>query len=76
MCIAFILAGLITIITGLSYAELSGRMPQNGSAYVFVYSVVGELPGFMAGWNSFLSYGMSGSLLSIALGKHLVDILG
>jgi len=27
VCIAFILSGLITIITGLSYAELSGWMP-------------------------------------------------
>lgn len=42
---------------------------------MFVYSVVGELPGFLAGWNSTLSYGASGSLLAIVLGKYTVEIL-
>lgn len=42
---------------------------------MFVYSIVGELPGFIAGWNSTLSYGASGALLAIALGKYLIGIL-
>ena len=42
---------------------------------MFVYSIVGELPGFLAGWNSTLSYGASGGLLAIVLGKYLVGIL-
>ena len=40
-----------------------------------MYSIVGELPGFITGFNSTLSYGASGGLLAIALGKYLVGIL-
>lgn len=52
--VAFIVSGVIAILTGLSFAELAGRLPFNGSAYTYVYTSMGEFPGFVIGWNQTL----------------------
>ena len=66
MFIAFGITGFVTIFTGLCYAEFSGRMPFNGSAYSYAYTCVGEYGGWILGWNTSLSYGISGGLLAKA----------
>jgi len=48
----------------LSFAELAGRMPFNGSAYTYVYTSMGEFPGFIIGWNQTLRYGICGGVLA------------
>jgi APA family basic amino acid/polyamine antiporter len=39
--ISFIIAGIAALLSALSLAEMSARMPSSGSAYTYVY--VGEL---------------------------------
>ena len=54
--VSFILAGKAATLSGLCYAELSGRVPRAGSAYSFAYATVGELISFVIGWNLILEY--------------------
>lgn len=75
MCLAFILSGIIAIFTGLSFAELAGRMPFNGSAYTYVYTSMGEFPGFIIGWNQTLRYGICGGVLARAWAEYLFGLL-
>ena len=51
VCVSFILAGIVAIFTGLTFAELSGRVPFSGSAYSYVYVSFGEYPAWITGWN-------------------------
>lgn len=75
VCVAFLLAGFIAIFTGLSFAEFSGRMPFNGSAYSYVYASMGEFPAFIIGWNQSLRYGICGAVLARAWAEYIFGLL-
>ncbi|HEX6283177.1 MAG TPA: amino acid permease, partial [Nitrososphaera sp.] len=51
MWIAFIIATVIAICTGLSYAELSSMFPKSAAAYVYIKNAFGNnAAAFIAGW--------------------------
>ena len=50
----WIVAGLITIMGALSYAELAAMMPQAGGQYVYLREAYGSLWAFLYGWTFFL----------------------
>jgi APA family basic amino acid/polyamine antiporter len=47
VAISFLIGGIISFITALSFAELSSRIPTNGGQYSYVYIYYGELLGWM-----------------------------
>ena len=52
--LAWLLAGVLTIIAALSYGELAGMMPKAGGQYVYLREAYGSLVGFLFGWTTFL----------------------
>lgn len=64
VCISFLLSGIVAILTGLVFAEMSGRVPFSGGAYSYVYISLGEFPAWLIGWSSILRYGMAGCSLA------------
>src|SRR5438552_11265185 len=46
-------AGLMTVLGALSYAELAAMMPHAGGQYVFLREAYRPLFGFLYGWTSF-----------------------
>ena len=49
-------------------------MPYNGSAYTYVYTSMGELPGFVIGWNQTLRYGICAGVLARAWAEYLFGL--
>ena len=47
--VSWLVGGVICAISGMSYAEMSARLPSAGSTYAYVYYAMGELPAFVAG---------------------------
>src|SRR4051794_41493016 len=57
--ISFALAGVTCLFSALSYGELASSIPVSGSAYTYGYATMGELVGWIIGWDLILEYGVS-----------------
>jgi APA family basic amino acid/polyamine antiporter len=66
------LAGFMTVVGALSYAELAGMMPQAGGQYVYLREAYSPLWGFLYGWTLFLVI-QTGSIAAVGVvfGKYL-----
>lgn len=53
LLLAWLLAGVITLLGALSYGELAGMMPKAGGQYVYIQKAFGKLTGFVYGWTVF-----------------------
>lgn len=51
--VAWLVAGLLTVLAALSYGELSGMMPKAGGQYVYIQRAFGRLTAFLYGWTVF-----------------------
>ena len=73
--ISFLVSGAIAMTTAMMYAELSSRIPINGSAFAYTYVTFGELPAWIVGWNLNLRYGGSASGLARGAASYLNGLL-
>jgi basic amino acid/polyamine antiporter, APA family len=63
--LAWLLGGLVTLVSALSYAELGTLFPNTGGYYVYLRKAYGKPIAFLSGWmNFFLS--SSGSITTLA----------
>jgi APA family basic amino acid/polyamine antiporter len=76
LCLGFLFSGMIALCTAVMYAELSSRLPVNGSAFAFTYATFGELPAWLVGWNLNLRYGISSSGLARGISSYFVGLMG
>ncbi|MDP3920618.1 MAG: amino acid permease [Candidatus Omnitrophota bacterium] len=63
--LAWVAGGVITLLGGLCYAELSSSFPQTGGTYVYLRESYGRLAGFLYGWVEILIL-RAGSLAGVA----------
>lgn len=63
--LSYLLAGLASAFSALSYAELASSIGGCGSAYGYAYAGFGELIAWIIGWDLLLEYGMSCSAVAI-----------
>lgn len=64
--LAWVIGGLVTLISGLCYAELGAMMPKAGGSYVYLREAYGKAVAFMSGFSGFI-LGSSGSIAALAL---------
>ncbi|MCP8312888.1 MAG: amino acid permease [archaeon] len=64
--LAFLLASITYIMTGLCYAELASSYPVAGGAQFFSMRAFGNFHGFLAGWGLMLDYTVDIALFSLA----------
>jgi len=51
--VAWVVAGLLTVLAALSYGELAGMMPKAGGQFVYLQRAYGKLTAFLYGWTAF-----------------------
>ena len=70
--LTFALNGVIALMTGLSYAELSSAIPKAGGAYNFARVGFSKGISFLAGWMEWFASSMAGSLYSVAFATYVI----
>ncbi len=63
----WIVAGLLSLLGALAYAELGAMMPSTGGQYVFLREAFGPMWGFLCGWSFFLA-ARCGGIAVVAVG--------
>ncbi len=70
--LAWLAAGLLSLVGALTYAELGAMMPEAGGEYVFLREAYGDLPAFLFGWSSVMLIASGGlAAVSTALASFL-----
>lgn len=54
--IGFVIGGIMVFFVGLTYAELTGAMPQCGGEHVFSHRAMGSMGSFVCTWAIILGY--------------------
>jgi APA family basic amino acid/polyamine antiporter len=69
-------AGVLSLLGALTYAELGAMKPEAGGLYAYLRDAFGPLPAFLYGWASFLVIA-SGSIaaLAVAFSNYLQPLL-
>ena len=73
--LSFALAGITCLFSALSYGELASSIPVSGSAYTYGYATLGELVGWIIGWDLILEYGVSVAAVAVGWGGYLQSLL-
>lgn len=73
--LVWIAGGLITLMSGVCYAELGAMMPKAGGSYVYLREAYGERTAFVSGFSSFvLSASASIAALAVAFASALSTV--
>jgi len=75
LVLAFLLNGIVTTFTALSYAELGSAFPEAGGGYLWVKEGMGGTQGFLAGWMSWFAHAVACSLYGLGFGRFAVEIV-
>lgn len=64
--LVWVVAGVLSLLGALTYAELGAMKPEAGGLYAFIRDAFGPLPAFLYGWTSFFVIA-SGSVATLAV---------
>jgi APA family basic amino acid/polyamine antiporter len=64
---AFLVCGIIVIITGYAAGYVTAAMPRSGGGYVTISRVIHPVVGYTAGWLMFLAEAFSYGLIGVAV---------
>ncbi|MDY6780078.1 MAG: APC family permease, partial [Halobacteria archaeon] len=73
--LVFVLNGVLTSFTALSYAELASAIPKSGGGYAFVREIFGDLSSFVMGWMLWFAYMIAGALYALGFAPNFLELL-
>src|SRR5579864_1655971 len=62
---SFVVAGFACAMAALCYAEFAAMIPIAGSAYSYSYATMGELVGWIIGWDLVLEYAVGAAAVAV-----------
>jgi len=65
------IAALVSLLTGLTAAELSRMYPRSGGVYIFAREAISDFSGFLVGWVWLFSNIVAGATVAVGFGHYL-----
>lgn len=75
LILSFVVAGVVSGLAALCYAEFASVVPIAGSAYTYSYATLGELIAWIIGWDLILEYAVGAAAVSIGWSGYFTDLL-
>jgi APA family basic amino acid/polyamine antiporter len=75
LTISFVVAGIVSALAALCYAEVSSKVPISGSAYTYTYATLGEFAAWIIGWSLVLEYALGAATVSVGWSGYFTYIL-
>lgn len=72
--ISFLIAGVVSLLAGLCYAELASGVPTAGSAYSYAYVSIGEIAAWIIGWDLVLEFALGASVVARGWSGYLQNL--
>jgi APA family basic amino acid/polyamine antiporter len=73
--LSMVLAGLVSALAGLCYAEFASTVPVAGSAYTYGYATLGEFVAWIIGWDLVLEYALGAATVAVGWSGYVVSFL-
>ena len=73
--LSMVVAGVVSALAGLCYAELASTVPIAGSAYTYAYATLGEIIAWIIGWDLILEYALGAATVAVGWSGNLVSLL-
>ena len=72
--ISFIVAGVVSLLAALCYAEMASSVPAAGSAYTYAYATIGEVFAWIIGWDLILEFALGASVVARGWSGYLANL--
>jgi APA family basic amino acid/polyamine antiporter len=74
--LAFLIAGVVSLLAALCYAELASSVPTAGSAYTYAYATMGEVIAWIIGWDLVLEFALGAAVVARGWSGYLANLFG
>ncbi len=71
LVVSVLIAAFVSLLTGLSAAELSRMYPRSGGVYLFARETLSDFSGFLVGWVWLFSNLVAGATVAVGFGHYL-----
>jgi APA family basic amino acid/polyamine antiporter len=75
LTLSFVVAGIVSALAALCYAEVASKVPISGSAYTYTYATLGEFFAWIVGWGLVCEYALGASTVSVGWSGYFTNIL-
>ncbi len=73
--LSMVIAGVVSALAALCYAEFAATVPVAGSAYTYAHATLGEFVAWIIGWDLILEYALGAATIAVGWSGNLVSLL-
>jgi APA family basic amino acid/polyamine antiporter len=74
--LSMVIAGVVSALAGLCYAEFAAAVPVSGSAYTYAYATLGESVAWIIGWDLVLEYALGAATVAVGWSSYVLSLAG
>lgn len=74
--ISFAIAGVVSLLAALCYAEVAAAVPTAGSSYTYAYTTIGEIFAWIIAWDLILEFALGAAVVARGWSGYLQESFG